>query len=518
MIDLNSQFFAILTKVGEAKQANADALGIPWNISQMGVGDAHGTDPIPDRLQTRLINERRRAPLNQLMVDPLNASVLIAEQIIPADVGGWWVREIGLYDADGDLVAVANCAPSFKPLLSQGSGRTQIVRMNFIISSITNVVLKIDPAIVLATREYVDRSIESVLPSTRKAGSYRQVTINKYGVVVSSSNPKTLLEYEIRAATTAEVVEGVDDSKPVTSIGVAAAISGKANKATTLSGYGVPVATSAEVVEGKDNGKPVTSLGVAAAIAHLVDSSPESLDTLKELADALGGDPHFSTTVLNLIAKKADKATTLHEYGVLVATSAEAVEGKDDVKPVTSLGVSDAIKSADPWGLQPLGVPFAVFDNLAGNLTPPTNKHYRYVTLTANDSYNTGVLINEIVSGSSPLVAATAVVNLPGSPMHGKTISLINTEQRVLRAAPTAGQLLQDALQNITGSTGNNIGAFDQDQSGAFTNAVSTSLRSSPSVSGPFAGTLSFDASRVARTANETRVKSIGVTYFLRVK
>lgn len=159
MIDANSQFFAILTKVGEAKQANADALGVPWLISQMGVGDANGTDPIPDRLQTKLINEWRRRPLNQLKVDPNNPAIIIAEQVIPADEGGKWIREIGLYDSDGDLVAVANCAPSFKPLLSQGSGRTQIVRMNFVVTSAGNITLKIDPAVVLATREYVDAKI-----------------------------------------------------------------------------------------------------------------------------------------------------------------------------------------------------------------------------------------------------------------------------------------------------------------------------------------------------------------------
>lgn len=159
MIDQNSQFFAILTAVGEAKQANADALGIPWKLTHLGVGDANGTEPIPDRLQTKLINERRRAPLNQLKIDPANPAVLIAEQVIPEEVGGWWVREIGLYDEAGDLVAIANCAPSFKPVLSQGSGRTQIVRMNFIVSSVGNIVLKIDPAVVLATREYVDSSI-----------------------------------------------------------------------------------------------------------------------------------------------------------------------------------------------------------------------------------------------------------------------------------------------------------------------------------------------------------------------
>lgn len=176
MIDANSQFFAILTRVGEAKQANADALGVPWLISQMGVGDANGTDPIPDRLQTKLINEWRRRPLNQLKVDPNNPAIIIAEQVIPADEGGKWIREIGLYDADGDLVAVANCAPSFKPLLSQGSGRTQIVRMNFIVTSTSNIQLKIDPAVVLATREYVDAKILEELYKLDSKQSVRLAT------------------------------------------------------------------------------------------------------------------------------------------------------------------------------------------------------------------------------------------------------------------------------------------------------------------------------------------------------
>jgi hypothetical protein len=163
MIDPNSQFIAILTAVGEAKQANADALGIPWKLTELGVGDANGTDPIPDRTQKKLINERRRRQLNKLSIDPANPNILIAEQIIPADEGGWWIREIGLYDADGDLVAVANCAPSYKPLMSQGSGRTQVVRVNFIVSSAANVVLMIDPAVVLATRKFVTDSITDAI-------------------------------------------------------------------------------------------------------------------------------------------------------------------------------------------------------------------------------------------------------------------------------------------------------------------------------------------------------------------
>lgn len=202
MIDQNSQFMAILTAVGEAKQANADAFGIPWTFAQMGVGDANGTDPIPDRLQVRLINEQRRAPLNQVKIDPKNSNVIIAEQVIPENVGGWWIREIGLYDADGDLVAVANCAPSFKPLLVQGSGKTQVVRINFIVTSATNVTLKIDPSVVLATRQYVDEQILEVLPPIRPAGTYQQVTINERGVVVEGSNPDTLQGFGISDAYT----------------------------------------------------------------------------------------------------------------------------------------------------------------------------------------------------------------------------------------------------------------------------------------------------------------------------
>ncbi|BAQ75244.1 phage-related tail fibre protein-like protein [Pseudomonas sp. Os17] len=163
MIDSNSQFFAILTAVGEAKQANATALGVPWTFKEMAVGDANGTDPIPNRTQTKLINEWRRAPVNQVRTDPANPNIIITEQVIPSDVGGRWIREIGLFDADGDLVAVANCAPSFKPLLAQGTGKTQVIRMNFIVANTAQIVLKIDPAVVLATREYVDNAVIDAL-------------------------------------------------------------------------------------------------------------------------------------------------------------------------------------------------------------------------------------------------------------------------------------------------------------------------------------------------------------------
>jgi len=198
MIDANSQFFAILTNVGLAKQANADALGIPWKITDMGLGDANlagvadPPNPVPSPSQTKLINEWRRRPLNQLKIDPTNPAIIIAEHIVPADEGGRWIREIGLYDEAGDLVAVANCAPSYKPLLSQGSGRTQVVRMNFIVSNAGNITLKIDPAIVLASRAYVDAAILEVLPKNKTPGEWTRVKTNDRGVVVSGDNPSTL--------------------------------------------------------------------------------------------------------------------------------------------------------------------------------------------------------------------------------------------------------------------------------------------------------------------------------------
>ena len=209
MTTANSQFFAILTAVGEAKQANANALGVPWTFSQLGVGDANLTDPVPSREQTRLINERRRAPLNQLKVDPANPNLIVAEQVIPPDVGGWWIREIGLYDADGDLVAVANCAPSFKPLLNQGTGKTQVVRLNIIVTSTANVQLKIDPAVVLATRSYVDAAILEVLPKNKTPGEYTRIKINDRGLVVSGDNPTTLAGNGISDAYTKEQVDAI---------------------------------------------------------------------------------------------------------------------------------------------------------------------------------------------------------------------------------------------------------------------------------------------------------------------
>jgi len=159
---MTTKYFAILTNQGAARLANATALGTKLNITQMAVGDGNGTLPTPDPAQTKLINQTRIAPINSLGVDANDAGQIIAEQIIPENEGGFFIREIGLYDDAGILIAVANCPETYKPLLAEGSGRTQTIRMILVVSSTSAITLKIDPSVVLATRKYVDDAVIEV--------------------------------------------------------------------------------------------------------------------------------------------------------------------------------------------------------------------------------------------------------------------------------------------------------------------------------------------------------------------
>lgn len=126
---MSTKFYTLLTDIGAAKLASAAALGVPLKITHMAVGDGGGALPTPDAKQTALVNEKRRAALNMLYIDPQNSSQIIAEQVIPENEGGWWIREVGLFDESGALIAVGNCPESYKPQLAEGSGRTWWVRM-----------------------------------------------------------------------------------------------------------------------------------------------------------------------------------------------------------------------------------------------------------------------------------------------------------------------------------------------------------------------------------------------------
>ncbi|WP_236418988.1 phage tail protein [Pseudomonas syringae] len=197
MVDKNSIFGGMITTLGAAKKTNCDALGIPWEPRYMLIGDANGADPVPSPSQTKLVNQVYRAQINQLRVSPTDANVLIAEVVLPPDVGGWWVRELALEDKDGIFSAVANAPPSYKPVLAQGSGRNQVVRMHIITNGTSNIQLKIDPSVVLATRQYVDEAVNGLLPKNKPAGTYTKVVVNDRGIFVSGSNPTTLAGYGI---------------------------------------------------------------------------------------------------------------------------------------------------------------------------------------------------------------------------------------------------------------------------------------------------------------------------------
>ena len=166
MANATTQFGGFLTNTGIAQQANTAMLGLPWNITHMLIGDAGGDpsqtpDPTPKPTQTALVRQVYRAQLNALYQSPADPGVLVAELVLPPETGGWWIRELALEDANGNFIAVAKPAPSYKPLLAQGSGRTQTIRMHVVFGNLANVTLKVDPSIVLATRDYVDKAREA---------------------------------------------------------------------------------------------------------------------------------------------------------------------------------------------------------------------------------------------------------------------------------------------------------------------------------------------------------------------
>ncbi|MGP0874978.1 phage tail protein [Serratia marcescens] len=154
-----NKYKAIITTAGAAKIAAASAGGTQLKIVSMAVGDGNGTLPTPDPAQTKLVNEKYRAALNGLTIDKALKNHILAEMIIPANVGGWWLREMGLYDEAGTLIAVSNMAESYKPKLEEGSGRTQTLRMILIVSSTEAVQVIAGGDTVLATKDFVADAI-----------------------------------------------------------------------------------------------------------------------------------------------------------------------------------------------------------------------------------------------------------------------------------------------------------------------------------------------------------------------
>ncbi|HCI4135078.1 TPA: phage tail protein [Escherichia coli] len=373
---MSTKFYTLLTDIGAAKLASAAALGVPLKITHMAVGDGSGVLPTPDAKQTALVNEKRRAALNMLYIDPQNSSQIIAEQVIPENEGGWWIREVGLFDESGALIAVGNCPESYKPQLAEGSGRTQTVRMVLITSSTDNITLKIDPAVVLATRKYVDdKALELKVYADDQMAKHLAAPDphSQYAPKESptfTGTPKAPTpaagNNTTQVATTAFVqaaLTALINGAPATLDTlkeIAAAINNDPNFSTTINNAlalkaplsspaltGTPTAPTA--AQSVNNTQIATTAFVKSAIAGMVGSAPAALDTLNELAAALGNDPNFATTMLNALAGKQPLDNTLTN-----------LSGKDVAGLLTYLGLGEG--SALPVGV-PVPWPSA---------TPPT--------------------------------------------------------------------------------------------------------------------------------------------------
>ena len=285
------KYYAILTNQGAARLANATMLGSKLNLTQMAVGDANGVLPTPDPAQTKLINQKRIAPLNLLSVDPNNQSQIIAEQIIPENEGGFWIREIGLYDDEGVLIAVANCPETYKPQLQEGSGRTQTIRMILVVTNTEAITLKIDPSVVLATRKYVDDEVLEL----------KLYVDDQMRNHIAAQDPHTQYAQKHNPTFTGEP------------------------KAPT------PAA-------GNNTTRIATTEFVQAAITALINGAPATLDTLKEIAAAINNDPKFSTTINNALSGKQPLDETLTH-----------LSGKDVAGLLAYLGLGEG--SALPVGV-----------------------------------------------------------------------------------------------------------------------------------------------------------------------
>lgn len=350
MADQNSQYMAMLTAVGEAKLANATALGVPWNITQLGVGDANGAEPMPSRTQTALINERRRAPLNQLSIDQNNPAIIIAEQVIPEDIGGWWIREIGLYDEAGDLIAVSNCPPTFKPELAQGSGRTQVVRLNILVSSTQNIQLKIDPSVVLATRAYADSLIVGHLAAADPHPQY--TTEAEVAALIAAEMNSRDSKHSVRFTTTANInlsgltVQAGGDWPAALTAGNRVLVKNQ----TTANANGLYVAASGAWVRASDAD---ASAEVTPGMLVTVEEGTTLADTVWVLTT--NGPITLGTTGL-----------TFELVASLQATQDDAETGTNNVRWTTSLRVFQAMAK---FGLGALTLPLLT---TAGDTNTPS--------------------------------------------------------------------------------------------------------------------------------------------------
>ncbi|EHO2030200.1 phage tail protein [Escherichia coli] len=542
------KYYAILTNQGAARLANATMLGSKLNLTQMAVGDANGVLPTPDPAQTKLINQKRIAPLNLLSVDPNNQSQIIAEQIIPENEGGFWIREIGLYDDEDVLIAVANCPETYKPQLQEGSGRTQTIRMILVVTNTEAITLKIDPSVVLATRKYVDDKISEHEQSRRhpdasltvKGFTQLSSAINSESETLAATPKAVKAAYDLangkytaqNATTTQKGIVQLSSATNSTSETLAAtpkavkAVMDETNKKAPLNSpalTGTP--TTPTAAQGTNSTQIASTAFVMAAIAALVDSSPDALNTLNELAAALGNDPNFATTMTNALAGKQPKDATLTALAEL-ATSADKLPyftgadraaltaltsvGRAILGKTSTQGVLDYLGLGEGSAL-PVGVPVPW-----PSATPPTG------WLKCNGA----AFSSEMYPNLAKAYPTNKLPDLRGEFIRGWDDGRgMDTGRAILSAQG-------DAIRNIYGEfrTVNTENYSIWETAGSFKGAI---VPLSPSTNNSYFSltrsmvteradgavypkVIGLDASRIVPTANENRPRNIAFNYIVR--
>ncbi|MHC6468331.1 tail fiber protein [Escherichia coli] len=431
------KFKTVITDTGAKKLAQAAAPdGKPVRLTHMAVGDGGGTLPTPDSKQTRLVHEVWRHTVNRVILDATHQNHIIAELVIPPETGGFWIREIGVFDEHGDLIAVGNTAESYKPAVAEGSGRAQTFRTILTVSSTATVALTVDNTMVMATVDYVDdklkeheqsrrhpdasltakgfvqlssatNSVSETQAATPKAvkaaydlanGKYtaQDASTTRKGLVQLSSatnstsetqaaTPKAVkaaydlanAKYTAQDATTAQkgivqlssATNSTSETLAATSKAVKAVMDETNKKAPLNSPALTGTPTTPTARQGTNNTQIASTAFVMAAIAALVDSSPDALNTLNELAAALGNDPNFATTMTNALAGKQPKDATLTALAGL-ATAADKFPyftGNDvaSLATLTKVGRDILAKSTVAAVIEYLGLQETV--NRAGN-------------------------------------------------------------------------------------------------------------------------------------------------------
>ena len=565
------KYYAILTNQGAARLANATMLGSKLNLTRMAVGDANGVLPTPDPAQTKLINQKRIAPLNLLSVDPNNQSQIIAEQIIPESEGGFWIREIGLYDDKGVLIAVANCPETYKPQLQEGSGRTQTIRMILVVTNTEAITLKIDPSVVLATRKYVDDKISEHEQSRR----HPDASLTAKGFVQLSS--ATDSQSETEAATPKAVKIAYDlawgkytaQDATTTRKGIVQLSSATNSTSETLAATPKAVKAAYDLAAGKapvSHTHPWSQITGVPAASLTAKGTVQLSSDINSTSETLAATPKAVKAAYDLAAGKAPVSHT-HPWSQITGVPAASLTAKGTVQVSSAINSTSEILAATPKavkdaydlanGKQPAD---ATLTALAGLATAADRLPYftgadraALATLTAIGRAiiakgSIKDVLNYLGLGEGSALPVGVPVPWPtATPPEGwlKCDGRAFTKEQypvLARAYPTlrlpdlrgefirgwddgrgvdAGrQLLSsqgDAIRNIEGFADGGIGMSFDAIRGAFYDAGTRSARM-PNNTTTIDKTddLGFDASRVVPTANENRPRNIAFNYIVR--